>query len=85
MNKKDFKNLKPGKRVYIVQLEDRCECPLCDGSCSEPEMWDAKVDSIRVDTGDVLVNGYGYLMDTPYLTVFTRKKDAEKRLRELSV
>jgi hypothetical protein len=86
MNKQELKKLKPGKKIYIVERQTDCDCPFCDGSCNEPEMWDTKV--WEVDTKKNVVwakmfeEGYN-VFDWKLDQVFTRKRDAERKLKEL--
>jgi len=86
MNKKDFKKLKPGKKIYIVELDDYCECPMCDGSCNEPSIRETVVSSTDLKNLKVYAKTWAestWILPWDLDEVFTRKKDAERKYREL--
>jgi hypothetical protein len=91
MTKEELKKLKPGKKVYIVNCDDYCDCPFCDGSCNEPEMFDMYVEGTDVKKGQVYVSHgktseYSVFLSGlwyNYKEVFTRKREATKVLKKL--
>lgn len=87
MDKKTFKKLKKGKKIYLVTYEDYCECPHCDGSCNEPQMVDAKVFDIDLKEERIF---YKFMEESTYIfnttdldSVFTNQREATRKLKEL--
>ena len=85
MDKKRYKTLRKGTKVYIVYLDDYCDCPCCDGSCAEVTFMDGvvvdKFDAEETIAIDLVGDGHYRYWEREI--VYTVRKEAEKKMREL--